>query len=313
MTTDQTVDARPAHDVGGVYRDMGTQARLDAKREALAQAQRKALEAKAEAVRGKAHAKAAAIRAKADGRAEHAIAKGEAKAARIEGVRTARKPRKIRLDVHGREKPLMRGWLHACATPLAVAAGIVLICLAHGAGLKWACAIFMTSSLILFGNSAAYHLGDWSPRVTDVLRRIDHVNIFLLIAGTYTPVSFALDAFWRNTIIIGMWSCTAVAIGIHVIWINAPRWLYTIVYIIFGVSGVAFMGLFWTSPAAGPAVVWLLLAGGACYIAGAVVYALRRPDPWPKAFGFHEIFHLGTIAGYACHMVAIYLVICHLA
>lgn len=149
--------------------------------------------------------------------------------------------------------------------------------------------------------------------VTDVLRRIDHVNIFLLIAGTYTPVSFALDDFWRKAIIIGMWSCTLIALIIHVVWINAPRWLYVLVYIIFGVSGVAFMGLFWMSPVAGPAVVWLLLAGGACYIAGAVVYAKRWPDPWPKVFGFHEIFHIGTVFGYACHVVAIYLVVCHLA
>ncbi len=96
-------------------------------------------------------------------------------------------PPPVRLDVHGREKPLLRGWLHAGATPLALAAGIVLICI--------------------------------------VLRRIDHMNIFLLIAGTYTPVAFALDAFWRNTIIIGMWSCTLVALISHVVWINAPRWL----------------------------------------------------------------------------------------
>ena len=132
----------------------------------------------------------------------------------------------------------------------------------------------MTCSLVLFGNSACYHLGDWSPRVTDVLRRIDHMNIFLLIAGTYTPVSFALEPFWRNSIIAGMWICTTVALIIHVIWISAPRWLYVIVYIIFGVSGVA--------------------------------------DPWPKVFGFHEIFHCGTVAGYACHMVAIYMVIVQL-
>lgn len=134
----------------------------------------------------------------------------------------------------------------------------------------------------------------------------------LLIAGTYTPVSFALTPFWRDSIIAGMWICTTVALIIHVIWISAPRWLYVLVYIIFGVSGVAFMGLFWMSPYAGPTVVILLCAGGACYIAGAIVYALRKPDPWPKVFGFHEIFHTGTVAGYACHMVAIYMVIVQL-
>ena len=256
--------------------------------------------------------KAQAVLASARARAERILAKGEAKAARIEGLEPRRRPRRIRLDVHGRPKPAMRGWIHAVAAPLALAAGIVLVCLAHGAGLKWACAVFMTSSLVLFSNSAAYHLGDWSPRVTDVLRRIDHVNIFLLIAGTYTPVAFALSPFWRNVIIVSMWACTAVAIAVHVVWINAPRWLYTVVYIVFGVYGVAYMYLFWISPAAGPAVVVLLASGGACYIAGAIVYALRRPDPWPRVFGFHEIFHLGTVAGYACHMVAIYLVIVHL-
>lgn len=255
-------------------------------------------------------AKADEVRTRAKAKAERVIAKGELKARRIENK--ALDIRRIRLDVHGRPKPLMRGWIHAFATPLALAAGIVLICLSPTVPLKWACAVFMTCSLILFGNSAAYHLGDWSPKVTDVLRRIDHMNIFLLIAGTYTPVSFALEPFWRDWILASIWICTTIALVIHVIWINAPRWLYTIVYIIFGVSGVAYLGLYWVSPYAGPAVVILLAAGGACYIAGAIVYALRKPDPWPKVFGFHEIFHCGTVAGYACHMVAIYFVVCAL-
>lgn len=267
---------------------------------------------KAEYERSKAQHRAAQVRQKAELKAQHILEKGDRKARKIEHSGKNEKQHKVRLDVHGRLKPIMRGWIHAVTAPLALAGGIVLICIAHGVALKWACAVFMISSLILFTNSAVYHLGDWSSKVTDVLRRIDHMNIFLLIAGTYTPVSFALDAFWRNLIIIGMWSCTFIALIIHVVWINAPRWLYVAVYIIFGVSGVAFMGLFWTSPAAGPAVVWLIIAGGLCYIAGAIVYATRKPNPWPKVFGFHEIFHLGTVAGYACHMVAIYLVICTL-
>lgn len=292
---------------------------IERKQAAVTDAHEQAIRSKADGARARARLKAEKIRLKAEAKAAHTIAKGEIKAAKIEGIelpeleKKNKKPRKIRYDVHGRPKPAMRGWIHAVAAPLSLAAGIVLICLAKQPGLKWACAVFMVSSLILFTNSAAYHLGDWNPKVTDMLRRIDHVNIFLLIAGTYTPAAFALDAFWRNTIIIGMWSCTLVALIIHVVWINAPRWLYVLVYIIFGVSGVAFMGLFWRSPAAGSAVVVLLLSGGACYIAGAIVYALRRPDPWPKVFGFHEIFHLGTIAGYACHMVAIYIVIVRLA
>ena len=268
--------------------------------------------AKADAVRNRARLKAEGVRLKADARAKRILAKAALKAANIEGKPFKQPQRAIRLDVHGRPKPAMRGWIHLIAAPLSLAAGIVLICLAHGAGLKWACTVFMVSSLVLFTNSAAYHLGNWSPRTTDVLRRIDHVNIFLLIAGTYTPVAFALDAFWRDVIIISMWVCTAVAIAIHVIWINAPRWLYTVVYIIFGIYGLAYMVLFYRSPVAGTPVVALLCAGGACYIAGAIVYALRKPDPWPRIFGFHEIFHCGTVAGYACHMVAIYIVIVNL-
>lgn len=182
-----------------------TPEQVERKRAAVIEAREQALEAKANLVRTKAHAKAEKIRRKADNKAKRTIAKGEEQAAKLEGIAPREIERKIRLDVHGREKPAMRGWIHAGAAPLAIAAGIVLICLAHGAALKWACAVFMASSAFLFTNSALYHLGDWSPRVTDVLRRIDHVNIFLLIAGTYTPVSFALDDFWRKAIIIGMW------------------------------------------------------------------------------------------------------------
>ncbi len=258
----------------------------------------------------KAQAKADYKRAKAERKARKILTKGEYKARKIELKARGIAYKKVRLDVHGRPKPAMRGWIHLCAAPLTLAGGIVLICLAPTVGFKWACAVYMTCSLILFGNSAIYHLGDWSPKVTDVLRRIDHMNIFLLIAGTYTPVSFALEDHWRNVILISIWSCVAVAMVIHIIWINAPRWLYTLVYIIFGISGIAYMGLFWMSQYAGPAVVSLILAGGACYIIGAIIYAKRRPDPWPSVFGFHELFHTGTVLGYACHMVAVFLVVC---
>lgn len=226
--------------------------------------------------------------------------------------KTRRTERPVRLDVHGRPKPLMRGWIHAIACPLALAGCIVAICLAPSAGLKAACSIYLATSLVLFGNSAAYHIGDWSPKVTDVLRRIDHANIFLLIAGTYTPVVFAVQPWWRNFIIISMWSATAIAMLIHVLWISAPRWLYTIVYMVFGLYIVCFMPLFWMAPAAGPAVVALICAGGALYIIGAIVYARRSPDPWPRIFGFHEIFHSMTALAYACHMVAIFLIIMHM-
>lgn len=257
-------------------------------------------------------AKADAVRAEAQERASKIQERAERRAERIEKTVQQKSKRKFRLDVHGQPKPLMRGWIHAAATPLALASGIVLICISHGIELKLACTVFMLSSLALFGNSALYHLGNWSPQTTLLLRRLDHVNIFLLIAGTYTPISFALTGVWHRTILIGIWSTILVVMFIHLIWLSAPRWLYTSVYIIFGVAGVGFLGLFWSSPAAGPAVVYLLIAGGLCYIVGAIIYALRKPNPWPTVFGFHEIFHCATVAGYACHVVAIFLVVCKL-
>ena len=203
---------------------------------------------------------------------------------------------------------------HIAGGALAIAALVLCVIFAVIHTDAWGvvgAAIYGSTMVVLYAMSSIYHgLKPEMPK--KVFQVIDHCTIYFLIAGTYTPVSFALEPFWRNSIIAGMWICTTVALIIHVIWISAPRWLYVIVYIIFGVSGVAFMGLFWISPYAGPAVVVLLAAGGACYIAGAIVYALRKPDPWPKVFGFHEIFHCGTVAGYACHMVAIYMVIVQL-
>ena len=184
-------------------------------RDTVAEANYRAKQAQAKAIRKQARAKADSIRSKADAKAERVIAKAEAKAAKIEGITVPQIAKRVRLDVHGRPKPLMRGWLHAIASPLSLAAGIVLICLAHGTGLKWACAVFMTCSLVLFTNSAVYHLGDWSPTVTNILRRIDHVNIFLLIAGTYTPVSFALEPRMRDLIIISMWAVSYTHLRAH--------------------------------------------------------------------------------------------------
>lgn len=136
------------------------------------------LQAKAETIRVKAHNKAENIRRKADAKSQtcHRQRRSPCRKNRRHRPRRNRTQNQTRRAWQAKAAP---AWLdHAIATPLALAAGIVLICLAHGTGLKWACAVFMTCSLVLFGNSACYHLGDWSPRVTDVLRRIDHMNIF---------------------------------------------------------------------------------------------------------------------------------------
>lgn len=224
-----------------------TNAEIEAKRAVIAEAREQALQAKAETIRVKAHNKAENIRRKADAKAKRAIAKGEAHAAKIEGIVPAEIERKIRLDVHGRPKPLLRGWIHAIATPGS--------CRGHRADLprSWHRAQMGVRRVhdLLAGTVRQFRLLSSGRLVTTGYRCAPSHRPYehlLLIAGTYTPVSFALTTFWRDSIIAGMWICTTVALIIHVIWISAPRWLYVLVYIIFGVSGVAFMGLFWMSP-----------------------------------------------------------------
>lgn len=234
----------------------------------------------------------------------------EALAARARVLQgSAPKKKRTRLDVHGRIKPKMRGWIHAAFGPLAVAACIVICCLAPAGGVKAACAIYLACTCVLFGNSALYHIGNWGPKMTDALRRIDHANIFLLIAGTYTPLAFALPFVGRVITLSVMWAAAGAALLINFFWINCPRWLSTSTYIVIGVSGISLMPFFWMSATATFIVVILTTCGGILYIAGAVIYGARHPDPWPKMFGFHEIFHVFTVLGYLCEMSAVFVMV----
>jgi hemolysin III len=204
-------------------------------------------------------------------------------------------------------KPRLRGWLHAGMVPATIAAGTVLITQAVGTAGKISCAVFVATAIALFGCSAVYHLGTWGPRAHGILRRIDHSNIALIIAGTYTPIAvMALSGTQRTVLLIVAWAGALAAIGVRVMWLAAPRWSYVPIYLALGWVAVWFMPALWRSE--GPTMVWLLIAGGIAYTAGAVVYGLRRPDPWPRWFGFHEIFHAGTLAGFTCHFLAVWLV-----
>lgn len=205
-------------------------------------------------------------------------------------------------------KTKMRGWIHAGTAPLALANAIVLVCLAPGAALKWACAVYLACGLILFGVSATYHLGKWKPAVFRALRRMDHSNIFLLIAGTYTPLSVALlDEKTCTLVLCIVWIGALAGIIMQVAWITAPRFLSVACYVLLGWVAIWFLPEYWIS--GGPAIVWLLIAGGICYTVGAAFYATKKPNPWPRYFGFHEFFHTGTVLGYACHAVAIWLAV----
>ncbi|MFI1697959.1 hemolysin III family protein [Streptomyces bobili] len=203
-------------------------------------------------------------------------------------------------------KPRMRGWLHAGVFPLALAGGIVLIAFSRSAAALAACAVYAVSACLLFGTSAVYHRGTWGPRGEAVLRRMDHANIFLIIAGTYTPLAvLLLPADKQLVLLTAVWAGALAGMAFRILWIGAPRWLYTPCYIALG--WVAVFNLPDFARAGGTAVVVLVIAGGLLYTAGAVVYGLKWPDPSPAWFGFHEVFHALTIAAFTAHYTAILL------
>jgi hemolysin III len=205
-------------------------------------------------------------------------------------------------------KPHLRGWLHLATFPLSVAAGIVLVVLAPDTTTRIACLVFALSGSMLFGSSALFHRGHWGPRWHGVLRRLDHSNIFLLIAGTYTPFALMLLDGRNARILLGLvWGGALVGIAFRIFWIGAPRWLYLPVYIALGWAAVFWLGDFASS--AGPAVLTLIIVGGGLYSVGGLVYGLKRPNPIPRWFGFHEVFHSLTIAAFVVHYVGISLVV----
>ncbi|PYD00309.1 hemolysin III family protein [Microbacterium esteraromaticum] len=210
------------------------------------------------------------------------------------------------VDAAAEVKPSWRGWIHAGTFPVAIAAGIVLIALAQGAPAKWAAAVFMATSLLLFGNSALYHRFNWGPTTKAVLKRIDHANILLLIAGTYTPLAtLALPPEKGLVLLIVVWSGTVLGILFRVFWINAPRWLYVALYLALGWAAVMYMV---DLVQANVAMMVLVCVGGLLYTVGAIIYAMKRPNPWPGHFGFHEIFHVCTVLAFLSHWTACLLI-----
>lgn len=204
-------------------------------------------------------------------------------------------------------KPHLRGWLHLVAFPLSLVAGIVLVVMAPTTTTTIAAAIFCLTSSMLFGSSALFHRGHWGPRWHGVLRRLDHSNIFLLIAGTYTPFAITLLDDTNAKILLSLvWGGALLGIAFRIFWIGAPRWLYLPVYIALGWAAVFWLGDF--ADTAGPAVLTLIIVGGGLYSLGGVIYGLKRPNPIPRWFGFHEVFHTFTIAAFAVHYVGVSMV-----
>jgi hemolysin III len=201
-------------------------------------------------------------------------------------------------------KPRLRGWLHLGAFPFALVSGLFLTAIGSTHADRIAIAVFTLTACLLFGTSAVYHRGTWSPRTAGVLRRLDHSNIALIIAGTYTPLAVAVLPASQATVLLWIVWTTALAIVLfRVAWLSAPRWLYTAMYVGLGWAAVFWLPELWHL--AGAVNILLVAAGGLLYTAGAVCYALRRPTLSPRTFGYHELFHACTIAAFTCHLVVV--------
>lgn len=206
------------------------------------------------------------------------------------------------------EKPRLRGWLHAVMLPAAIVGGSALFVSADSTEERISVALFALAAALLFGTSALLHRGTWTPGVEGVLRRMDHSNIYLIIAATYTPFAVLAMPDERGRVLLFIvWIGALIGVAFRVLWVGAPRWLYTPVYVALG-----WVAVFYLSDlvrGAGVVAVILIALGGVLYSAGAVVYGTRRPNPSPEWFGFHEVFHVLTVAAFVAHYLAVTLVV----
>jgi hemolysin III len=212
-------------------------------------------------------------------------------------------------DPHAR--PRLRGMIHQYAVGVAAICGIVLCAVAAGRS-GWlafgACVIYSITICGLFGISALYHRRVWGPRGYAVMKRLDHSMIFLFIAGTYTPFSLLLlDRPTATWVLSVVWGGAIVGVVLKMAWPRAPRWLSVPLYIVLGWTAAFVFPDLWHGGGTAPLV--LLLAGGVLYSAGAVCYALKRPNPWPRTFGHHEIFHAATVVAALCHYIGVYFAV----
>jgi hemolysin III len=201
-------------------------------------------------------------------------------------------------------KPRLRGVLHEYAFFVSLACGVVLILAASDGRARVAATIYAFAVSGLLGTSALYHRVTWRPAARRWMRRLDHSMIFVLIAGTYTPVALlALKGTLASTVLIVLWAGALGGVVFKLLWIDAPKWLFAAVYVALGLVSLAIIG---ELPAA---IGWLgaagLAGGGLLYLVGAIVYASGRPNPWPKVFGYHEVFHALVIAAAAVQYAVI--------
>jgi len=205
--------------------------------------------------------------------------------------------------------PLLRGVFHLWAFVGAIAAGIVLVVLADGAVEVASSWIYATALASMFGASALYHRFPWRSTAKRLwARRLDHSTIFVFIAGTYTPFAdLRIDGTAQWLVLAVVWAGAALGLVLELVWIDSPRWLSTIAYLMVGWVGVLTIPKLFSG--AGVAVAVLLLVGGGLYSLGAVIYATKWPNPFPRVFGFHEVFHLLVVAAAVTQFVAVSMVV----
>ena len=200
-------------------------------------------------------------------------------------------------------KPKLRGVFHELGFYAAIAVGVVVVVTAEPGRGRLAAAIFAGCVVVCFGASAVYHRPTWRPRARAWLARLDHAGIYLLIAGSYAPFGLiVMSKGWAIPVLAIIWSGALVAIVLKLCWVRAPKWLSAAIGLTLGwVGAVAFPQLLKLSP---PAIA-LVAASGLLYTVGAIVYARRRPNPRPLVFGYHELFHVLTVAAVACEYVVV--------
>ena len=205
-------------------------------------------------------------------------------------------------------RPLLRGKLHLGAAVAATIGFVVLVLLADSTKAYVGGAVYALSLIALFTTSGVYHSVEWGPRMRGVLKRLDHAMIFVMIAGGYTPFClFAGSTAWGIGLLAAVWSIAGIGVALKITFPSAPRWLSVTLYIATGWIAIVAATQITSWYAIGPLAVMAL--GGVLYSAGGVIYGLRRPNPFPRVFGYHEVFHTLVIAASLLHytVVAAYL------
>jgi hemolysin III len=201
-------------------------------------------------------------------------------------------------------KPRLRGVFHEVAFFVSLVSGAALVVAAPTSGSALVMAVYAVSVSLLFGVSALFHRHTWGPVGRRRMRRADHSTIFIAIAGSYTAVAgIALDGWARTAVLCIVWGGAALGITLRQVWLDAPKWVIALPYVVVGWAAVAVLPQLYR--ALGGVGFTLLLAGGIAYSAGAVVYALKKPNPVPGVLGYHEVFHACTIVGAVLHFVVI--------